>query len=642
MPTEQQYRDALLKAHRAGDTRAANLIAQRIKELRESPQEMRATPEMTAQASREVAEEMPFIGMSQTESGIPYVTGRFPAAIGQGMMDIATGAQQRFAEFTGDEERAAELTEDVEQQRARFTGLQEKDPVMSTVGRAIGTTAATPIPGVGQARGARLIGAIGAGLLSGALEATGEDEKWLNNALLAGGFSGGMSALTDVGGKYIAKAINARGKNFKTEDIAEIIEAAKREGIPLTASDISTSKALATNQQIMDELPILGTMGRKEAQAEALERSAQRLVDEFGDVDNVAEGMQASLGRKLKSFKKASTKKFDEAAKALDPVGEVPLDKTMGKIDELIQQQMNMGELANQGLIDDLQRISKANRSKFSDVREVRKYLGRQVGKLEKQLDADPDTKSAYNALFATINNDLDDFAEASGSKQGLKLYKDANNFYRENVVPFKAGKLKSLLKTDKFEDVVKYLQADPSTGGSLSQAKKLFNSLDDDGRRLARGHLIADAFNKAGPDSVNEVFSPGRFAQELKKIEKTTGVFFGAEDKKKIDAIQKLMRTLRGAGEGPARPRTGEKLVPYATGAGSVGVGIASYANPVTLLASVPAYVAARVIASPKSTRYIMASSKATPGSKAFTDAMDGLNRLIRAEAAKQQGKEQ
>jgi hypothetical protein len=38
MPTEQQYKDALIKAHKAGDTRAAELFARKIKELRQVQQ----------------------------------------------------------------------------------------------------------------------------------------------------------------------------------------------------------------------------------------------------------------------------------------------------------------------------------------------------------------------------------------------------------------------------------------------------------------------------------------------------------------------------------------------------------------------------------------------------------------------------
>lgn len=213
MATLQELETALTNADKAGDSQAAEILANEIKGRRFL--ESTALPK----------------GMYEHSSIDPEAPSPL-ARFGRGLMDIGQGTKQRFLQLTNPE-AAAKYTRDVTAEEQRYgKGAGPGFDLFRTLGQAGGAApvtaalaAASPVTGLG---GLALAG-LEQGLYQGFLNFTPEGRSAAPQ-ILAGGASGAVAPFAaNVGGKVVANVAEAarKGAQRLTTSADDIVEAIK-------------------------------------------------------------------------------------------------------------------------------------------------------------------------------------------------------------------------------------------------------------------------------------------------------------------------------------------------------------------------------------------------------------------------------
>ena len=246
MATEQQLRTALIKAHKDGDVKAAQLFARKIKELRINP-----LPTLPADPDRLLPKTLNFAGL---DTKIPL-----PPAISSGL----TGAGRGLTTVA----RALGLA-DMEEPTVtkQFKRLQEERPISTTVGEVAGEAAPFLLPAGLAAKAATIPGKVAAagsvGVAEGGLITLGKggsDEDILKNAGVGGVIASAVELAFPLLGRFGGKIYRKLTGRTPTSPIlnelgepsAEFLEALQYSGI--TLDDIgSQSDALMNTLNIND------------------------------------------------------------------------------------------------------------------------------------------------------------------------------------------------------------------------------------------------------------------------------------------------------------------------------------------------------------------------------------------------------
>ena len=185
----------------------------------------------------------------------------------------------------------------------------------------------------------------------------------------------------------------------------------------------------------------------------------------------------------------------------------------------------------------------------------------------------------------------MGDFIKANGDPKDFNRWKVANTKLAMMAGELRQGGLKRVLDKGDF---------DPSTVSRMltssnpEEARLLFTNLGREGRANARLLLLQNAAQKAFDPNTGTV-NPNTFAREIGRLKSNFSQFFGGAEAKRINGLVAALNATRRAQEAQFAPRTGERLVPFAT-AGSFGWGGTLLGfDPVTGLASSAAFGAAR-----------------------------------------------
>ena len=144
------------------------------------------------------------------------------------------------------------------------------------------------IPGANTFTGAAAIGAA-----TGALQPTGQDESRLENAGI-----GGLAGLGgQAAGSLLGRAITPVASRLSPEEQI-LAQAAKREGIPLSAGQATGSRPLQVVESVMENLPL--TSGSQLAQREAQQRAFTAAVLRRGGMTGDSASAGPLLAQKQK------------------------------------------------------------------------------------------------------------------------------------------------------------------------------------------------------------------------------------------------------------------------------------------------------------------------------------------------------
>ena len=517
--------------------------------------------------------------------------------------------------------------------REAFEQVQEGAPVSSTLGNIAGQLVSQPIPGgAGPTLGARALTSAGGGAVAGFLQPTTGEESAIDNALITGGLSLGLSALSEPLIQIAKRFSNSIAGKFEAENVKDLIDIAEREGIEIFSPDIARAPFASKAGTLAEEIPIVGPARDRIRQNLQQKDAAERIAAEFGDnIEDFGTVTQAGMRNQLQRFKKISSRLFNKASAELDPLGSVPTSRFDKMLAKSIAKEETRGTRANPKLIAELESFRDAPRGNFSSIRDLRADLGDVIRDFNRGVEAGVGTKGIglLQSAKEQLEQDLEEFAVKEGGQKGLKAFRNANSFYRENVVPFKKGALKNLIETGEPEKIISFLSQQRAEGGRVSRAELLFKGLDKKGRQAVRGALISKALNKALPDP-DGTFSPAKFSSEIESLQNVTGVFFDKADKVRLDGLAKVMKATQRAGQIAENPPTGARLALPAV----LGFGAMSLGSTIAILGGMG--TTARIIYNNPGLRNLLAAaSTETPGSKKFQNILVAINTGLTKEAA-------
>jgi hypothetical protein len=114
-------------------------------------------------------------------------------------------------------------------------------------------------------------------------------------------------------------------------------------------------------------------------------------------------------------------------------------------------------------------------------------------------------------------------------------------------------------------KSVLKRGEATPEVVGNMlfskkpSEVSQLYASLTPAGRDRARTAILAKAAEKSTVDvAEGAVVSPDRFANEVKRMGTSVGVFFNGDDLKQVEGLTRVLNITKRAAEASALPPTG------------------------------------------------------------------------------------
>jgi hypothetical protein len=363
----KQLEDALIAAHEAGDTEAAELIASELKAVPSLAQSNPAeydpsSPEFRAQ-----------YGATSGMSGFD----KFMAGAGKSVMDTGRGLKQLGIEAYG-LVRPGQVQDLVagtpaEQYRAQMSQVQAQDAdLMSTgagvAGNIAGTLATTMLPAgalskVGGVTGAAARGfinpqtiraAAAGGAALGAIQPVGTDGSRLANIGI-GAATGGAGQAVIKGAQRIAQPI----KNALSAVDETAVALLKRAGVPLDAAQASGSQRMMQVKRFLTDNPLTAGAQAKQAEktAAGFTRAALKEIGEVADVadEEVLARASQRIGRIFDDIAaRNSVKITDDVLDDLVSLSnranatlEVPQARLIqNQIDEIISKAADKGELA--------------------------------------------------------------------------------------------------------------------------------------------------------------------------------------------------------------------------------------------------------------------------------------------------------
>ncbi|NBW44237.1 MAG: hypothetical protein EBR45_01515 [Betaproteobacteria bacterium] len=348
---------------------------------------------------------------------------------------------------------------------------------------------------------------------------------------------------------------------------AVVAEGTKR-GVRVMTSDVIPPKTIVGKaiRGLGEKIPLAGTSGPRAAQATERVAAVKNFVDEFGAgnpgaLEKVTDNLIATRGNTIAKLTTAKNGIIERIP------GNVPVDRTLTKIDEQIAKLNGINAKAYAPVVAKLQAFKSelAQGKTLPQIEGNRKLLG--------DLFADPslaaiktDGEKALNAIYAPLRAEMGTYIRNMGGSKALETWRKANTKLAAMAGELDNAALKGVLKTgeDTPENVAKLLFS-----AKKSDVARLYQNLSPVGRSRAQSAIIHRAMEKAqsiGPDG-NAVISPERFVNEVSKLGQGVGVFFKGNDAQAVEGLTRLINATRQAGVANANPTTGAQVVPYAIG---------------------------------------------------------------------------
>lgn len=404
----------------------------------------------------------------------------------------------------------------------------------------------------------------------------------------------------------------------------QAIAAGERHNVPVYFDDLTKSAFAKKLGTAAENIPVVGTSAGRAAQAEAAQAAAQKVAEQFGGelADDVPMLMQKGLKEQLDQFRGVANVKYSNAAALLDKAGIVPTPRFVMAIRRELMNQRKLGTAASADVVALLKKYQLAPEGDFSLARKLRSQLKHEVSEFYSGKNAAigetgvERLRDMRNALEA----DMEAFAKKTGGK-AYEAWKDADDFYKTNLIPFKERGFAELVNTAEPEKAWRYLM---TQGGIESRAERMYNGLTEQGRAAVRAGAVRDAMNAAtGPKGT---FSPARFAKYMEDHETVINQFFKGADKEEIKGFTNLMRHVERAGQYMENPPTGQRLIAAAMLGG--GTYYTQSLKPLILAASTAAGTRA-LFQTKRGRDLLLASSKLKPGSPTMTVLGNRLGRM-------------
>lgn len=345
--------------------------------------------------------------------------------------------------------------------------------------------------------------------------------------------------------------------------VKEAVKQAEQAGITPLTSDILPPKTFAgkLTQAAGERIPVVGTGPLRAAQQEQRLGAIKSFMSEQGAIgsqhiiDDVMKSLSTDRANKINKFSKIKSEVF-----AKMPDKKVKVDNAIKTIDSEISRLKEMKTEAVNPLI----KVLDDYRSAFQDqnienIEALRKQLGDQLDSPDFVSVATESGKSSKK-IYGALNEDIGLFVKENGEPKDFSKWKVANKALSSTFSELQNNTLKSVLKKgEQSPEAVKSLLFSQRP----SDIKLLYRTLGKDGRANARAAILHEALEKAG--GIDD-FTPEKFSTQLKRLQKSTGIFFTGDDRKALNGLSKALKLTKQAAVAGVKPPTGAELTAFAT----------------------------------------------------------------------------
>jgi len=489
-------------------------------------------------------------------------------------------------------------------QRLARTGLSAAQQALATGTRAAAPTVTQRVAQQVIAKpGAQAAAATTAGLASGAVGELTDQNPY---AKLAAAVT--TSALTGQGlGKLenaFTDALTPAGR-----DAIRQRAAAEAQGIKVTAADVYPGARFTRGlTSILEMLPFSGmrNLGDQNAQARAaverLRESARPYnISENATPKDLGKMLIQDLRDQYKSVKAQAGALYDAVVPALNlkkGTDQIAVANAKASITNFLKEFPNYLRDPDvpTSVKNLMMRIAKADDTQvvsYNDFRKMNTAFGQAVSEAERAAAASGKggaKSSALSQVYSALSRDADAWLTRleTQNPEAATAFRNAQGYFTENVLPFRDTKLVNdvvgrRLKPTEIENtgekfVNGLLNADEGTAATTMRLAS------ENGQGVARYALIDKAAKGSIGDQALSEVTPMRAFGAVDPSNPTNAAILGTNPDilARTTQLAEGLSAARRSTEAFSNPRTGAQLVPYAQGAGLLGLGYAAQQNQI------------------------------------------------------------
>lgn len=555
-----------------------------------------------------------------------------------GAPDPSINPQQAVSDYLGN------VSQDSQQQ---FDMTQAGQNPAGKFGQVVGETAPSLVVPGGQATIPARIGMAGlGGVVAGAVQPV-TNGNFADEKLKQVAIAGGTSALGQgVVGEPLAWGAG-RVASMLSKDVQPAIsdtalaakQYADQNKLPIYYDDLTNSTVARKAGTLIDDIPYIGGGGSRAAQEKAARAHAESVVGKYETQSSgrAAETIAQSAEDKLSQAKQIKNKLYREAFTDLNKSGEFDLGATKKEAERLLQIELTKGKLADQGLVNELQKYKDAPKFNFEGWHEIRSGLGSKIRSKQTGDNAvlSDRATAALQRLKGAMDSELNQVASKTG---GAAKWRRADSFYAQTMPKYRQGVIADLLKSKNPDAIAEKIIGTQGSGGTKSEglAREVYNGLNKTGRQEVKFALLNRALQKSikTSESAGEHFSPAQFSKELNDMDSRLNVFFPKGERQAIDGLKMYMESIKRAGQYAANPPTGNRIAQMAVLASP----IAAYATPTIGVPAISATVISNALLRTQRGKNLLLRLGATsPASNTAQQIIQEINSMVSKASASQ-----
>lgn len=389
-----------------------------------------------------------------------------------------------------------------------------------------------------------------------------------SSRLLNAGIGAGAGILGEGLSGVIGRGANmAMGKISPYADA--ILNYAKQNGIKLSTGDLG-SQGMRQVETIASHLPFTGQAEAQAAKASAIHSAAQDIPAQMAPYTamRIAESQQPGdvLAQAIRDNYGRVSQQAADLYKGLDTSGAPPVmtPNTASAVADATKEYPDIFQKGSADLPQSTQAtlaaISQGKPVPFSDLHYARSAVlaaKRNLG------DGHAFRAKMLSQIHSAIDQDMDSWG-ANGQADALDAYRGAQDFYRNNVVPFHAKEVDPILSPSYNSESL----AAKVSPGAHTTVERLANAGGDEGKDALR-YIIAN--NPVNAATSGDGFSVPKFANAAAKVYNSPAAakVFTPEELQSLRVSAEVARLAKRAGVSTNDMHTGAQLLPFAEAAG-------------------------------------------------------------------------
>lgn len=418
------------------------------------------------------------------------------------------------------------------------------------------------------------------------------------------GVLGGVTAAKTAGAAMRPPTQVQADQPMGVQQIQDVIETGKREGVKVTTSDIFPPQGAVQQTVTMagERIPYFGTGGMQSARQDARKQLVMQIAREYDaapmDVlsPKLIDDIVAARKDTLDKYSKIKGEIVDRVTSSTDGAP-VPLTNGRRVLNEQIQILRKQNTPATNEAADKLEEIKRQLLGR--NLYELEAYRRNELSNVFKNDPANTMSISARDAgdkalraIYRPVNDDIKNFIKTSGSERDAAAFIDANKKLSQLSDDIKSNGIKKAIENGdvRSSDIERLFEQN----ASRKELKLLYNRLTPDGKKLAKTMIVSRAIKGADYQTAEGFdYSPDVVKNNLGKLQKQIGIFMSPEEIKRFEGVERLFHVTRRAGQQSLRG-TGQDLTTLAPPAAAVAIGNATGLESVFGTIGAPAAVLA------------------------------------------------